>query len=84
MKIESTYWVKGRGPVICVTLDCDEPTPGTSVVRTRDRLSARIKAVEFYAIGRRPRAGDNVGLLLEWSAEFETGDEIDLSPPDGA
>lgn len=80
MKVESTFTIKGRGLVICVTLTENGPQPG-DCIRSNGVLYD-VKGVEWYAMPRsisRPGRGDGIGILLgELSVGPVVGDEIEI------
>lgn len=78
MRIDRVDSIRGIGTIGVATLDGPEPSRNSLLRRLRDGALFRVKGVEWWAIIRRPAAGDVVGLLLEGQGvSVEPGDELE-------
>lgn len=78
MKIDDVFKIEGRGYVAVIVLDCPELSLGTQLRRTSDGAVWTLRGLEWFAIPRRPGAGDRVGLLLDGEGTLEIGDDIQV------
>ena len=80
MKVDSVFWIKGRGAVVCVTFAHTMTLPALPFVLRRgsDDRTWVVTGVERYCLrqNRPPQAREPVGFLVRGSAPPAEGDDV--------